>query len=258
MSGTEVRARRSHSGLLARTHGAGTHSSRVPRCGAGPPVLTGPPAPASRSPLAHNSSSLHGRAACAAGSTSVGAARGRRALQEELAQRSTVQPEVESGLRGRLACAPDVPLQVEIQTVGGPLLGNNDPSAIHDGLPDITRVLQRLEAFATRPTRVFADHEGAVPAELLRAHSAPLSRGDDVHVQPEVFRRLRLLAGRTAARNSLEDQHSAGVTLGWLTRERSNDQQKYHTQIPVSHVSSSLQIKQAALAVFAKPPALSG
>jgi hypothetical protein len=36
-------------GPLARAYGAGTHRSRVPRCGAGPPVWTGPPAPASRS-----------------------------------------------------------------------------------------------------------------------------------------------------------------------------------------------------------------
>jgi hypothetical protein len=54
----------SPSGLLARTHGARTHRSRVPRCGAGPPVLTGPPAPASRSPSAHSSGS-HSLAALA-------------------------------------------------------------------------------------------------------------------------------------------------------------------------------------------------
>jgi len=54
------------SGLLARTHNAGTHRSRVPRCGAGPPVWTGPPAPASRSPWAHTPCSLHGRAGCEA------------------------------------------------------------------------------------------------------------------------------------------------------------------------------------------------
>jgi hypothetical protein len=50
-----------HSGLLVRTHSAGTHKSRVPCCGAGPPVLTGPPAPASRSPMAHRSGSHHGQ-----------------------------------------------------------------------------------------------------------------------------------------------------------------------------------------------------
>jgi hypothetical protein len=53
-----------HSGLLASAHGAGRHRSRVPRCGAGPPVLTGPPAPASRSPRTHNSWTFHSRAGC--------------------------------------------------------------------------------------------------------------------------------------------------------------------------------------------------
>jgi hypothetical protein len=57
------------SGLLARTHRARKHRSRVPRCGAGPPVWTGPPAPASRSPMALCSCSLHGHAGCAAGLT---------------------------------------------------------------------------------------------------------------------------------------------------------------------------------------------
>jgi hypothetical protein len=60
--------------LLARTHSAGTHRSRVPRCGAGPPVWTGPPAPASRSPRAHRSCSLHGHAGGEQGSHRVGAA----------------------------------------------------------------------------------------------------------------------------------------------------------------------------------------
>jgi hypothetical protein len=62
-----ARRAHSHSGLGARNHAAGTHRSRVPRCGAGPPVMTGPPAPASRSPRAHCSGSLHGRADDGAG-----------------------------------------------------------------------------------------------------------------------------------------------------------------------------------------------
>jgi hypothetical protein len=63
----------SNSGLPQSTRAAGTdplsrrHRSRVPRCGAGPPVWTGPPAPASRSPRAHRAGSLHGHAHWGAG-----------------------------------------------------------------------------------------------------------------------------------------------------------------------------------------------
>ncbi len=51
-------------GPLTQTHRARTHKSRAARCGAGPPVLTGPPAPASRSPRALTSFSHHGRSRC--------------------------------------------------------------------------------------------------------------------------------------------------------------------------------------------------
>jgi hypothetical protein len=82
--GPQDAGRRSHSGLLAQTHAAGRHRSRVPRCGAGPPVLTGPPAPASRSPMAHCSCSLHAREGCGAWLT--GSRRRRCAPRQHLAQ----------------------------------------------------------------------------------------------------------------------------------------------------------------------------